>query len=256
MNADTHDGHSAQRDQWFVTTHWSVVLNARTGSDEGRQNTALASLCGTYWPPIYTYVRRAGHSQHDAEDLTQEFIRRLLAKDFLANVSPVNGKFRSFILTSLKHFLINERQRAAAAKRGGGITPVPLDVGPEEDFLHSEPASHETPDALFDRRWALGVLERALARLRAEFEAAGKLVQFERLRSHLIGEGERGDQNVAARDLNMTVSAVGVAVYRMKHRFSEIVRSEIANTVSSPEEIDTEMEHLVAVLREGAGRVL
>ncbi len=236
--------------QWFHTTHWSVVLAARAPSPEA--DHSLQILCRAYWPPLYTFIRRRGHAEHDAQDLTQEFIAQLLAKDFLANVSPHKGRFRSFLLASLKNFLASEHQRVTAAKRGGGVPLIPLDADPEENFLGAEPATHTTPETVFERRWAITLMERAFAKLREELTAAGKAAQFHRLKGYLEADAGRGDYTVAARDLKMSSVAVGVAVHRLRQRFGELIRREIADTVASPEEIDDEMRHLLAVIGRSA----
>ncbi len=233
----------------FITTHWSVVLSAKQGSSDAGK--ALQALCQAYWPPLYTYIRRSGHAEHDAQDLTQDFLAQLMAKDFLSNVAPHKGKFRSYLLASLKNFLASEHQRATALKRGGGVTLVPLDANPEEDFLRAEPATHETPESIFERRWAVALMERAFAKLRDEVTAAGKTAQFDRLKEYLQADAGRGDYTVAARDLKMSPSAVGVAVHRLRQRFGELIRREIADTVASPEEIDGELRHLASVLGRG-----
>ena len=235
--------------RWFTTTHWSLILSAQ--QDSSAAEKSLQSLCQAYWPPLYTFIRRSGRTEHDAQDLTQEFIAQLLAKDFLANVAPHKGKFRSFLLASLKNFLASEYRRATALKRGGGVTLVPLDANPEEDFLRAEPATHETPESIFERRWAVALMERAFAKLRGELTAAGKTAQFDRLKEYLQADAGRGEYNTAARDLKMSPSAVGVAVHRLRHRFGEIIRREIADTVASPEEIDGELRHLASVLGQG-----
>ena len=236
--------------KWFTTTHWSVVLSARETSPDAEKS--LQALCRAYWPPLYTYIRRRGHGEHDAQDLTQEFIVQLLAKKFLANVSPHRGRFRSFLLASLKNFLASEHRRATAAKRGGGVPLIPLDADPEENFLGAEPATHTTPETVFERRWAIALMERAFAKLREELTVAGKAAQFDRLKGYLESDAGRGDYTVAARDLKMSSVAVGVAVHRLRQRFGELIRREIADTVASPEEIDDEMRHLIAVLGRSA----
>ena len=168
---------------WFTTTHWSVVLSAREPSPDSEQ--AMQALCRAYWPPLYTYIRRRGYGVHDAQDITQDFIAQLLARDFLSSVSPNKGRFRSFLLASLKNFLASEHQRATAAKRGGGAQLVPLDADPEEKFLSAEPATHTTPETIFEHRWAIALMERAFARLRADATKEGKAAQFERLKGYL-----------------------------------------------------------------------
>ena len=241
--------HTGQH-QWFTTTHWSVVLSAREPSPDAEKS--LQALCRAYWPPLYTYIRRRGHAEHDAQDLTQEFIAQLLAKNFLASVAPHKGRFRSFLLASLKNFLVDAHKHATAAKRGGGVPLIPLDADPEENFLTAEPATHTTPETVFERRWAIGLMERAFAKLRDEFATAGKAAQFDRLKGYLEADTARGDYTVAARDLKMSSVAVGVAVHRLRQRFGELIRREIADTVATPEEIDDEMRHLIVVLGRSA----
>lgn len=243
---DQAKGHPDENQRWFATTHWSVVLSAR--ADSSQAAAALESLCRAYWPPLYTYARRRGRDVHQAQDLTQQFIAHLLATDFLANVTPAKGKFRSFLLASFNHFLANEHARASALKRGGGVSLVPLEPGDTEDWLRCEPAGGEPPDVIFERRWALTLLERAFDGLRQEFERARKAAQFDRLKSFLEGEVKHGDYDVAARELGMTASAVAVAVHRMRHRYRELLRREVADTVESPAEIEEELKHLIRVL--------
>lgn len=240
----------ADQHQWFTTTHWSVVLSARESSPDAE--ASLQALCRAYWPPLYTFIRRSGQAEHDAQDLTQEFIAHLLAKNFLSGLSPHRGRFRSFLLASLKNFLVDAHKRAHAAKRGGGVPLIPLDADPEENFLSAEPATHTTPETIFERRWAIALMERAFAKLREELTAAGKAAQFDRLKGYLEADAGRGDYTVAGRDLKMTSVAVGVAVHRLRQRFGELIRREIADTVAAPEEIDDEVRHLAAVLGRGA----
>ena len=232
--------------RWFATTHWSVVLSARESSPKAA--AALEALCRTYWPPLYTYIRRRGHDLHDAQDLTQAFIAHLLAQDFLGDVSRDKGKFRSFLLASLNNFLVNEHERASAQKRGGGLAFVPLDANDAEEWLSAEPAATETAEDVFDRHWALTLLERAFARARGEFETAGKLAQFECLKSFLEGDVSHGDYNVAARELHLSAGAVAVAVHRLRQRYREILRREIAETVGKPEQVEEELRDLRAIL--------
>jgi DNA-directed RNA polymerase specialized sigma24 family protein len=250
MSGDSQtENQPSDQHRWFTTTHWSVVLSAREGSPDSEK--ALQALCLAYWQPLHAYIRRCGNGEHDAQDLTQEFIAQLLAKDFLANVFPHKGKFRSFLLASLKNFLASEHHRSTALKRGGGMKLVPIDADPEEEFLRVEPATHETPESIFERRWAVALMERAFAKLRDEFAAASKAVQFDRLKEYLQADAGRGDYNAAAHELKMSPSAVGVAVHRLRQRFGELIRREIADTVASTEEIDDEMRHLASVLGEG-----
>ncbi|HEV8383885.1 MAG TPA: hypothetical protein VGQ11_03360 [Candidatus Acidoferrales bacterium] len=232
--------------RWFTTTHWSVVHSARGSSPQAA--AALEALCRTYWPPLYTYIRRRGHDLHDAQDLTQAFIAHLLTQDFLADVCREKGKFRSFLLASLNIFLVNEHRRSSARKRGGGLGFVPLDATDAEEWLRAEPVVTETAEDIFDRRWALTLLERAFARARGEFEAAGKLARFECLKTFLEGDVSHGDYNVAAHELNMSPGAVAVAVHRLRQRYREILRREIADTVGTPEQAEEELRDLRTIL--------
>ena len=233
--------------QWFVTTHWSVV-QAATAEDLAKAAAALETLCRTYWPPLYAYIRRDGHSAEDAQDLTQEFFARLLEKDYLRHLRHQHGKFRSFLLTFLKHFLADERDKAAAQKRGGGRTFVSLDETSAEERHLLDAVDQLNPDQLFERRWAETVLQQALQRLRGEYEAGGKAALFERLKD--MQPGEHGALSYAAvgGQLGMTEAAIKSAVHRLRQRHRELLREEIARTVTRPEEIDEEIRYLLRVL--------
>ena len=238
-------GHQAA---WrFASTHWSVVLAAgqRQSSESGE---ALATLCRVYWYPLYAYARRRLPRPDDARDLTQEFFARLLEKEYLQAADPRRGKFRSFLLTAFKHFLAKERDRANAQKRGGGRQPVPLDFQAGESRYLLEPADHATPEALYERRWALTLLDEALARLRQEFTGAGKAKLFECLKETLTGDGPRPYAQIAA-DLDMSEQAVKVAVHRLRRRYQELLRAAIAQTVASADEIDDELRDLFSAVR-------
>jgi RNA polymerase sigma-70 factor (ECF subfamily) len=227
----------------FATTRWSLVLAAGTpGSAD-----ALAALSTTYWYPIYAFIRRSGCSAHDAEDLTQQFFARLLEKNFLAGADRAKGRFRSYLLGALKHFLANQRDRAAALKRGGGQMMAPLEGRSAEERYRHEPADELTPEKLFERRWALTVLEQALTRLRDEHAAAGKLDLFDRLKPALTGELPGGFAELAA-ELGMTEGAVKAAVHRLRKRYREAMRAEIAQTVAREEEVEDEIRALFAAL--------
>jgi RNA polymerase sigma factor (sigma-70 family) len=209
--------------------------------------TALAKLCRIYWYPLYAYVRREGCSAPDAQDLTQEFFARLLEKNYLAQVERQKGKFRSFLLAALRHFLSDQRDRARAAKRGGGADCISLDAQTAEQRYRLEPMDRMDAEKIYERRWAMTLLEQALTRLRDEASAAGKTEQFERLRSFVAGEsdiscGEAADQ------LRLTESAVKSAVHRLRQRYRELVREEIGHTVADPAEIDEEIRYLKAVI--------
>ena len=232
-----------QRDR-FATTHWSMVVSAGQGHapEAGR---SLAVLCENYWFPLYAFVRRAGHSPDDAQDLTQEFFARLLDKHFLAAADREKGKFRTFLLTAMKRFLANEYDRVRARKRGGGRTIVPLE-GLEARYGR-EPADAVTPERIFEREWALSLLDQVLRRLQNEMTADGKAALFDALKGHLTGRQPAGYAATAAR-LGMSEGAVKVAAHRLRRRYRELLREEIAQTVTSPEEIEEEIRDLFTCL--------
>ena len=243
----TSSQETVARAQWFGTTHWSAVLAAQHPSAP-KADAALEELCRTYWYPLYAHIRRQGHPHHDAQDLTQEFFARLLEKNYLAAVAPEKGKFRSFLLAALNHFLSHERDRARAAKRGGGKPHIPLDDVTAENLYSMEPATQDSPEEAFERRWAVTVLERAFAAVHEEAIAAGKEQLFGRLKL-FVGEGATpGDYSAAAEELGMTPNAVAVAVHRLRQRYREAVRRQVAHTVSNPDEIEDEMRYLSSVL--------
>lgn len=232
---------------WFTTTHWSVVLTAgQSGSPAAFQ--ALERLCQTYWYPLYTYVRRQGYSLEDAQDLTQAFFERVLEKKYFAQVARNRGRFRAFLLAALKHFLSDQRDRERAAKRGGGKLPLSLDVQEGEERYLLEPADPLTPEKLYERRWALTVLEQARARLRDEFAAAGKSDLYEALTSLETGENHSLTYADLGQRLGLSESAIKSAALRLRRRHGELVRQEIAQTVASVSEIDEEIRYLLAVL--------
>ena len=230
----------------FATTHWSVVLAAGQSTD-AQASEALEQLCRTYWYPLYAYVRREGSSAADAQDLTQEFFARLLEKHYLAQAAPQKGKFRSFLLAALRHFLSDQRDRARAVKRGGGADCLSLDAQSAEERYRTEPVDRMDAEKIYERRWAMTLLEQALARLRDENVAAGKTELFERLRDFVAGESDVSCGEAAAQ-LALTESAVKSALHRLRQRYRELVREEIAHTVADPAEIDTELRHLIAVM--------
>ncbi|HWB10341.1 MAG TPA: sigma-70 family RNA polymerase sigma factor [Pirellulales bacterium] len=237
----------SQRPDQFATTHWSVVLAAgRRTSTHARRS--LAVLCQGYWYPLYCYVRRQGYSAHDAQDLTQEFFLRLLAKNSLSDVCPERGRFRAFLLAALKHFLSNERDRARAKKRGGGQKPLSLDFrGAEERFV-LEPVDESTPEKIYDRCCAVALVESALERLETDYRRSGKGPFFERFKGTLTGERGASTYDDLARELGMTTGAVKVAVHRLRKRFRRCLRDEIAQTVSDPAEVDDELRDLFGAL--------
>jgi RNA polymerase sigma factor (sigma-70 family) len=231
----------------FAATHWTVVLSAARGSGTPRAAAAMAELCRTYWYPLYAYVRRRNYDAHEAEDLTQEFFVRLIAKNYLADVDRQKGKFRAFLLAAMKHFLADEWDRSRAQKRGGGQVIVPLDGADADTRYSREPAHDLTPEKLYERQWAIAVLQKVLARLREEFLAEGKAVLFDRLEAFLAG-GTTTTHAQTAAELGLTENAVKKAVHRLRRRFREGLREEIAHTVASPEEIDEEIHYLLRCL--------
>jgi RNA polymerase sigma-70 factor (ECF subfamily) len=228
----------------FEMTRWSIVLAAR--GDEAAAREAMAYLCTNYWYPLYAFVRRQRHDPHDAHDLTQAFFARLLEKGWLDDVSREKGRFRSFLLAAMKHFLSNERDRDRAIKRGGGKPLISLDAQDAESRYATEPRDDATPERIFDRRWALTLLETVLNRLRAEMTAGGKAALFDSLKPTLAGE-QSGYAAVAAR-LGMTEGAVKVAAHRLRQRYRELIREEIAQTVDSENGIDEELRDLMSAL--------
>jgi RNA polymerase sigma factor (sigma-70 family) len=231
----------------FNTTHWSVVLGA--GKLHSQQTAeALEKLCRAYWQPLYFFARRKGHSDADAKDLTQQFFSMLLQRNDFAGMDPARGKFRTFLLVSFTHFLANEFDRASALKRGGGKTVVSLDTLSDEQVRQFESSPDAQPGMAFDRHWAASILAQALARLKSEFSAGGKSVQFERLRPHLTAEGAAAEYAGMAEQLGVAPSSVPVLVHRFRQRYRELVRDEVAQTLSSPAELDEEMRHLFKVL--------
>ena len=231
----------------FQTTHWSVVLAARD-QEASIGRDALAQLCSAYWYPLYAFVRSRGNSPADSEDLTQEFFRRFLEKNSLLSVAPAAGKFRTFLLTCLTNFLVKEWERGRAQRRGGGRSPVPLDASTAETRFSMEPADHSTPEAMFEKRWALAVLEQTMKALQDEYRERNRAEGFEELKGFLPGgQGSESRVEVAAKR-NISVNAVDVAVHRLRQRFGTLLREQVAQTVSSESEIDEEIRYLMSVL--------
>jgi RNA polymerase sigma factor (sigma-70 family) len=231
----------------FPTTHWSVVLSAGGGTLPNAQ-AALERLCRAYWYPLYAYVRRQGRSVEEAQDLTQEFFARLLQKEYLRHPDPARGRFRSFLLTGLKRFLVNDWEKGRAAKRGDGQRVISWDQRETESRFLAEPADQSTPEKAFEKRWAMTVLEHVLERLRGEFAASGKAERFDRLKVLLWGEKGSPPYAGIAAELGLTESALKVAVHRLRERYRELLRAEVAHTVARPEEVDDELRHLIAVI--------
>ena len=246
MLTNTQD-HSSPSDGAFATTHWSVVFTARDG-DTSKALAAMERLCHSYWRPVYAYIRRDGRQPADAQDLTQEFFHRFIEKEWIDHLQHRRGKFRSFLLTFLKHFLSDERDRAGAQKRGGGQTIISLDELQAEESHGFEPSEGLTPDQVFERRWAQTMMERAVARLRQEYAEEGKAELFEQLKD--LQPGERGERSYAevGAAFGLSEGAVKSAVHRLRLRHRDILRHEIARTTGSAEEVDEEIRHLIQVL--------
>ena len=237
------DSHAA-----FATTHWSVVLAAgETTSPESQQ--ALEQLCRAYWFPLYACLRRRGHTSHDAQDLVQEVFALLIERRAFRNVTPGKGRFRSFLIACLNHVVADAADRERAQKRGGRAMLLSLDAEQADQLYQLEARKELGPDQLFDRRWAMAVLEQALERLRAEQMAAGKETLFTRLRPFLTDTAEAGDYEPVAAQLRLTPNAVAVTVNRLRSRYRELVRLEVASTVGHPSDVDAELRHLLAAMR-------
>jgi len=227
----------------FGTTHWSVVLNAGQGAEE-----ALLKLCRIYWPPLYAYTRRRGHAVHEAQDLTQAFFAHLLENRGLAGVAPAKGRFRSFLLASLRHFLDNEWHKIRTLKHGGQHVFISWDELKPEQRESLEPSDYLTPERIFNRHWALLLLERVMNQLQNECRAARKEELFDKLKDYLTGDrGGKSYQEIAT-ELNLSEGAIKVTVHRLRRRFGELVRAQIERTVASPDEVDDEIRELFAAL--------
>jgi len=241
--------HDSQRNVFpaerFAQTRWSMVLAA--GGEGEQAGEALERLCATYWYPLYAFVRRQGKSAHDAQDLTQGFFARLLEKKDLAAVDRAKGKFRSFLLAAIQHYLANEWDRAHTQKRGGGVTVLSIDDAEAERRYHEEPAEQITADQLFDRRWALTLLDQVLKRLGNEMQREGKAAHFDALKFCLTGERGAAYEEIASR-LGTTEGALKVAVHRLRDRYRALLRAEIAETVGSEAEVDEELRQLFSAL--------
>lgn len=232
----------------FATTHWSMVV-AAGGKDSAEAQFALEKLCAIYWYPLYAYVRRQGRDAESAQDLTQEFFLRLLARNDLQGLDPDKGRFRSYLLAAMKHFLLNQWDRERAARRGGGRQAFSLDFEHAERRYSLEPASSQTPETLFEKRWALALLDQVRSQLEREAAVAGKLEQFRRLQIYLTGERHAPPYAETARTLGTTEAAVKVAVHRLRRGFRDRLRQEIAHTVADPADVDDEIRSLFETLR-------
>ena len=247
-DSTTHRNSPSHAVGHFVTTRWSQVIAAGRPADSAHARTALEQLCQTYWYPLYAFVRRQGHPPHDAQDLTQEFFARLLERNALGAADRERGRFRSFLLATLKNFLRDEWDKLRARKRGGGQAVVSLDAGDAESRYALEPVDTMTADRIYERRWAMLLLDRAVKRLEAEHEAAGRLVQFETLKASLAGSRESQPYAELAVRLGLSEGAVKVAVHRLRQRYREVIRAEIAETVAGEAEVEAEPKHLMAAL--------
>ena len=232
----------------FDTTRWSIIAAARS-SDPDAARAALSTLCEAYWYPLYAFIRRWGADPESARDLTQAFFASLLERRDIEQVRPERGRFRTFLLASVKHFLLNEAARSRAAKRGGGTTPMPLTFDEAEGRYQFEPADATTPETLYERRWALTVLERVISTVRAKWQQGGRGTEFELLKTTLLGEGPAGGYAAAADQLGRTEGAVKVAVHRLRKTFRAELRAAIAETVSDPGDVDEELKYLERTLR-------
>lgn len=231
----------------FATTRWSMVVSAgQTSSPDSKR--ALAALCESYWVPLYGYVRRRVQNVAEAHDLTQAFFTELLDKNFVETADPQRGRFRAFLLTALKHFLSKEWEKQKAQKRGGGRLPISLDFAAADSQLKIEPADGLTPEQIYDRDWALALLEQILQKLKTDFDERGKAEQFEQLKPFLVGDHPDLTYADVADQLQMSQAAAKMAVSRMRQRYRELLRTEIAQTVATPEEVDDEIRNLFATL--------
>lgn len=242
---DYGDSLGPKGDARFATTHWSMVLEARDGQNADA-DAALEALCSAYWYPLYAYGRRSGIAPDEAKDLTQQFFQQLLEKQFLDSVHPSKGKFRSFLLATFKNLVKTEWRRANAQKRGGGQVILSIDEQDPEGRYKCEPQDDTTPDQLYERQWAQTLVERSIGRLKDEWESQGK--PFEKLKVYLLGQ--KGDSPFAemASELGTTENALKASVHRMRRRYGEIFRSEVALTVNDPNEVDEELQHLLGAL--------
>jgi RNA polymerase sigma factor (sigma-70 family) len=232
----------------FATTHWSAVVLAG-GAASREADTALEDLCRAYWYPLYAYVRRQGHAASDAQDLTQDFFARLLERKSLRLADPQRGRFRSFLLCSLKHFLINEWEKSRALKRGGAFRIISVDEQDAEDRYLAEPVDGLTPERIYEKRWAVTLLEKVMASLRESYGAHGKEPLFDALKPYVWNETMTEGYDAISARLGLSEGALRVAMHRLRESFREFLRAEVAETVESPAEIDEELRHLVAALR-------
>lgn len=229
----------------FPTTRWTLVAAAE--HEQPGSRTALASLCEAYWYPLYAYARRRGSTPDQAQDHTQEFFARFLEHRYFDRADPERGRFRSFLLTSFKSYLCDESDRSRAQKRGGGLSPLPFEISNGEEMYVHEPCHDETPERIFERRWARTLLDRVIARLRGEFVSHGRLEHFNKIKFCLSGESPEPYSELA-RQLETTESSLKAGIHRLRKRYRELLRCEIADIVADPADIDAELRYLIAAL--------
>jgi RNA polymerase sigma-70 factor (ECF subfamily) len=249
MNAaDAASCESRARSGAFPTTQWSLVLAAGAGT-ERQARAALEVLCRQYWYPLYSFIRRQSRTHHEAEDCTQEFFARLLANEGMTHARRERGRFRSFLLTALRHFLANESRDAQAAKRGGGAVALPLEIeGAEERFVREPADPGRTPEQAFDRNWGLALIDQVIAELRSEFVASDRRALFDALSPLLLVDPGTGSLTEPASRLGMSRHAFSVALHRVRRRLGENLRTAVAETVATPAEVDAELRHLIAAI--------
>ncbi len=248
MQSDTSQPAAGGHNARFATTRWSIVLAAGDRrSPDG--DCALQALCRTYWYPLYAYARRRGHSAEEAADVTQEFFSRLLEKNFLQSADRSRGRFRSFLLTVFKRFLSSERDKQQALKRGGGLQHFSIDLQAGERQYSCEPSHDWTPEKLYERRWAMTLLQNVLSSLEREYRSKGQNRLFEVGKVYLTGSPGAPPYSVSAAELDMTESAVRVAVHRLRGRYRELLKQEVTQTIESPETVEEELRHLRAAIR-------
>jgi DNA-directed RNA polymerase specialized sigma24 family protein len=245
--SDSEPLSSCEKNGVFNTTHWSVVVSAANPDAKG-SDRALQELCGTYWYPLYAYLRRRGYREHDAQDLTQDFFAHLFERKALHRVDREKGRFRSFLLGSLNYFLADERDRTNAQKRGGGRELLSLDAQDAEERYRLEPVDERTPEKLFERRWALTLLDQVFTKLAREFSESGKEELFRHLQPFLIETTGSKSYAVAAPEAGISEEAFKKAVQRLRQRYQKLFREEIAQTVADQAEVDEELRYLCEVL--------
>ena len=231
----------------FPTTSWSLIATA--GHDSSGAADALSALCTAYWMPVYAFIRRKRYSPEESEDLSQAFFARVLEHRTLLEARRERGRFRSFLLASVTHFLANEWDRSKTRKRGGDYTTLSFDFKSGEETYHREPWHEVTPEALFERQWAMALLARVLDGLSGEYARRGRSAQFELLKAFLTADQDRGEYRQVAEELDMSDAAVRTAVHRLRHRYGELLRQEIAATVVDAAEVDDEIRFLLEALK-------